>query len=601
MSVRTARGGYGVDCFNAWGKAWSAPGIRRGREWTLRIELLDDEFLLPDLRSFLAAEGFFVAASDGTRVVEVFAPTVSSPIEAASRVSACANAWAALRGVPIAIDPPADRIANPLGERVQVSASRMGEPTVSIGLPVYNGARFLAETLDSLLGQTYADFELIVCDNASEDDTRQICEAYAMWDERIRFLPSDVNRGAAWNYNRALEAAAGRYFKWASHDDLCAPTYLERCVEVLDRAPDSVVLAYPKTVLIDKEGTLIGPYEDGMNLRQPEPDQRLRTLIRNLVLSNAVFGLIRKDALSQTRRHGAYISADYVLLAELALLGQFWEIPEPLFLRRDHPGMSRRANTSTSEVAEWFETGASAHQKRAMVRLSREYLRALSRSPDLSPLERFRAYGTLLPWLNRFRRGILLELTGPLLRPWAAAKGARGGAPVANIERFVVHDRIRAAVWSIAPDFVSQVRIHVDPQLTVDTDRAAFDRILLNLVSNAVRYGQSPITITADALQNDDFVLTIEDQGRGISPTFLPQIFEPFSRSNESEHASPGLGLGLAIARMSATESGGTLTSEPTDRGARFRLTLPGHHDPEDHNRRRPRRSAAPTKVISVG
>jgi signal transduction histidine kinase len=130
----------------------------------------------------------------------------------------------------------------------------------------------------------------------------------------------------------------------------------------------------------------------------------------------------------------------------------------------------------------------------------------------------------------------------------------------------------------------------VDPQLTVDADRAALDRILLNLVSNAVRYGQSPITITAHA--QHDFVLTIEDHGRGISPDFLPQIFEPFSRSNESKHASPGLGLGLAIARMSASDSGGTLTSEPTDSGARFRLTLPGHPDAEDHSRRR-----APTRA----
>lgn len=540
----------------------------------MQVELLDDAFLLPDLRSFLIAEGFLVATSDRPGALDVFAPDVSNPNAAAARVTACANAWAALWGVPIAIDPPADRIANPLGIDARRVSSGGGEPTVSIGLPVYNGARFIAETLDSLLQQTYADLELIICDNASNDGTRQICEAYAVRDERIRYLRSDVNRGAAWNYNRAVEAAVGRYFKWASHDDLCAPTYLERCVEVLDRAPDSVVLAYPKTALIDADGNLLGPYEDGLDLRQPEPHQRLRALIRNLVMSNAVFGLVRRDALNRTRGHGTYISADYVLLAELAVQGQFWEIPEQLFLRRDHPGMSRRANTSSAELAEWFKTGG--HQNREFSRLLGEYLRALQQAPGLGPLERLRAYGTLLPWLRRFHRSILRELAAPLLRPSAAANASIAGhvSAASRVERLAVRESVRAAVWSIAPDYASQVRIHVDPQLTVDADRAALDRILLNLVSNAVRYGDGPITIAADVER--DFVLTIEDRGRGISPSFLPRLFEPFSRSDESEHDSPGLGLGLAIARMSATASGGTLTSEPSDAGARFRLTLPG-------------------------
>ncbi|HET7128655.1 MAG TPA: glycosyltransferase family 2 protein, partial [Gaiellaceae bacterium] len=229
---------------------------------------------------------------------------------------------------------------------------------MSIALPVFNGENYLADALESLLSQSYADFELIICDNGSDDRTREISELYMRRDDRVRYLAGETNRGAAWNYNRGLEAASGRYFKWASHDDLCAPTYLERCVEVLDRAPESVVLAYPKTVLIDEAGRFLRGYEDGLDLRDEQPHRRLRSLIRNLVMSNAVFGLIRKDALEKTRRHGSYISADYILLAELALLGQFWEIPEPLFLRRDHSLMSRRANRTRAELSEWFETGA---------------------------------------------------------------------------------------------------------------------------------------------------------------------------------------------------------------------------------------------------
>lgn len=560
----------------------------------MHVELLTDSYLVEDLRAFLTANGLLVA-DGGPGAVEVLAPDAPTTAEAAAAVTASAQRWAALRGVAIAVRPPADRVAAPSAAH---PTGRAGRPAVSIGVPVYNGARYLPETLESLLGQTYADFELILCDNGSDDGTAEICAAYAARDDRVRYLPSDVNRGAAWNYNRALDAAGGRYFKWAAHDDLCAPTYLERCVEVLDRAPDSVVLAYPKTVLIDGNGRFLGPYEDGLDLRQPEPHRRLRTLIRNLVLSNAVFGLVRSDALRRTRGHGSFISADYVLLAELALLGQFWEVPEPLFLRRDHPQTSRRANRTSAELAEWFVAGAGRTPSRESVPLFREYLVALRRAPDLGPLSRLRAYGTILPWLRRFRRSLLSELIGPSLPPPAPAAGApdriaRGD----SIERLVVHDVVRAAVWSIAPDYTPHVRVHVDPRLTLDADRAALDRVLVNLISNAVRYGRGPITVRADVAS--EFVLTVEDRGRGISHEFLPHLFEPFARSSHSARESPGLGLGLAVAQMTARECGGALTYEGGNPGARFRLTLP-HGDDDAPGRRTPSDSRSAVGPVAL-
>src|SRR5687767_9303189 len=120
------------------------------------------------------------------------------------------------------------------------------EPRVSIGLPVFNGESHLALALDSVLAQTFGDFELVISDNGSTDSTRQICEDYAKRDARIRYLRSDENRGAAWNYNRVFERSRGAFFKWMAHDDLIAPQYLERCVEALDRAPATTVLAFPR-------------------------------------------------------------------------------------------------------------------------------------------------------------------------------------------------------------------------------------------------------------------------------------------------------------------------------------------------------------------
>ena len=113
-------------------------------------------------------------------------------------------------------------------------------PRVSIGIPVYNGGRFIKEAIDSILAQTFEDFELILSDNASTDETEEICKEYATLDRRIRYYRNEENLGAAKNYNRVFELSNGEYFKWASHDDLCAPEYLERCIAALCPPPPGV-------------------------------------------------------------------------------------------------------------------------------------------------------------------------------------------------------------------------------------------------------------------------------------------------------------------------------------------------------------------------
>ena len=117
-----------------------------------------------------------------------------------------------------------------------------GCPRVTVGVPVFNGESFLAETLDSLLNQTFSDFEIVISDNASTDRTEEICRAYAARDPRIRYYRSDANRGAAWNHNRVFELARGEYFKWNSADDLCAPEFLARCVAALDEDASAIMV-----------------------------------------------------------------------------------------------------------------------------------------------------------------------------------------------------------------------------------------------------------------------------------------------------------------------------------------------------------------------
>jgi glycosyltransferase involved in cell wall biosynthesis len=174
-------------------------------------------------------------------------------------------------------------------------------PVVSIGLPVYNGARFLAASLDSLLAQTFVDFELVISDNASTDETEEICRAYSAGDPRIRYLRQETNRGAAWNYNSLVGAAAGRYFKWATHDDVHAPTYVERCLEALREGGDRVALAYPRTRIIDEHGEFLRDYIDGLDARQSTPHERLRSLVAHLDMGNPMFGLTQRSTLQRTR------------------------------------------------------------------------------------------------------------------------------------------------------------------------------------------------------------------------------------------------------------------------------------------------------------
>src|SRR5437867_8743488 len=136
-------------------------------------------------------------------------------------------------------------------------------PRVNIGMPVYNGERFLEEAIDSMLNQSFKDFELIISDNASTDRTQEICRAYLARDRRIRYFQNQTNLGATANFNRVFELSSGEYFKLANADDLSAPDLLAKCVAVLDAHPE-VVLCYPKTTIIDENGDMIRQYEDNL-------------------------------------------------------------------------------------------------------------------------------------------------------------------------------------------------------------------------------------------------------------------------------------------------------------------------------------------------
>lgn len=284
-------------------------------------------------------------------------------------------------------------------------------------MPVFNGERYLAETLDSILVQTYTDFELIISDNASTDGTEEICRAYAARDHRIRYFRNGTNLGACRNFNRVFELSSGAYFKWAAHDDLCAPTFLERCVAVLDQDP-AVVLCYSRARAIDEHGAVLLNYDSKPRASSPEPKERFYECIcvdhpQITIVPVMVFGVVRASALRKTRLIGNYASSDGVLLGELALRGRFYEIPEFLFCYRYYPEQSWVAH-SRYEVGAWYDPKRAGKITFPHWRLLVEHFNSIGRALQSSP-ERAWCYAYLVWWARLIWKGLAKDLIrGPV-------------------------------------------------------------------------------------------------------------------------------------------------------------------------------------------
>lgn len=283
-------------------------------------------------------------------------------------------------------------------------------PQVSIGLPVYNGEAFLEIAIRSAMEQTYADFELILCDNASTDGTQAICAEWAARDPRIRWARSEVHTGAARNFNRAFGLARGQYFRWAAHDDLTAPTFLERCVERLSE-DHRIALVHSEMVEIDEQGRVtrdLGwPIQDG---NSPDLAKRFAGAIDLGHGCFDVFGLIRRSALAKTKLIAPYLGSDRVLLAELALLGRLVRVDEVLFQSREHPQRSIRMR-SDSARDQWFAAGRPSTKFRPGWRRLGAVRNAVANA-ELSVGDRVRCQAQIAKWALQQRGTLYREMLG---------------------------------------------------------------------------------------------------------------------------------------------------------------------------------------------
>lgn len=294
---------------------------------------------------------------------------------------------------------------------------------VSVGLPVYNGQRYLRQAIDSILSQTYGDFELVISDNASSDDTEAICRAYVRDDKRVRYYRSQTNRGAAWNYNRVFWLSRGDYFRWAAHDDLCSDGLLTACMEAF-AADDDIVLAYPCTGLIDASGEPVVMDAPPLHLDDADAVVRFRDTLSAMPLChNPIFGLMRKDVLARTSLITKHLASDRCLVAQLSLHGPFHEVDEVLFYRRKHA-----ANIGTrAKDQEFFDPARRSRVVLPEWRVLYQHLLAVLRSP-LRSQTKARCALAVMRWAIEQRwilayqlRRALRTAQGP---PWSSVRRA---------------------------------------------------------------------------------------------------------------------------------------------------------------------------------
>ena len=283
-------------------------------------------------------------------------------------------------------------------------------------MPVYNGEAFIEEALDSLLAQTYADFELIISDNASTDRTESICRDYVARDPRVRYYRLEDNLGAVPNFNRVFELSDCEYFKWAAVDDVCAVTFLARCVETLD-SDSSIAWCHTRSTHIDANGCQLDD-SDAVDVSYADREaesahERFRAVLfdnNNGCLDS--YGLIRSHVIQRTPLYLPYYGAEKLFIAELALHGRYQEVPEELFFPRVHAGGSGNLETAAEQQA--FMNTRGRRFEWIRFKLLKGYVDAVLRA-KLPPSERVRCLlviGRYLLQVGKWKRILAKTLAG---------------------------------------------------------------------------------------------------------------------------------------------------------------------------------------------
>ena len=308
-------------------------------------------------------------------------------------------------------------------------------PKVAIGLPVFNGEQHVRKALNSLLNQTYREFVVLISDNCSDDNTVEICKQTIGVDPRFKIVEQRFNIGAVPNFNYVARNTTSNYFKWMAADDTFHPTYLERCIEVMD-CDQEVAWCHCRSDMIDDDGkswlNRISVYDPLVEISadgkwwKGHPRQHYDSNVRvdrfggvllGTTWSVDSYGLIRRSALNRTRLLEPIYGAEKVLMAELSLYGKYYHIPDMLFSQRIHSQAS--GNLSDKKSRQVFI----ANQKKigsARLSLLKAHVYSVLRS-DLSFLQKLKALYVVSCYVMQFGKWIRV------LRQMMGGDSVRGG------------------------------------------------------------------------------------------------------------------------------------------------------------------------------
>jgi len=213
-------------------------------------------------------------------------------------------------------------------------------PLVSVGIPTYNRRALLEHTLKSALEQQYPRLEIIICDNASTDETEKFCREWEARDSRIRYIRHPNNLGSTGNFISALEAADGEYFMWLADDDWIEPGYIEHCAKILAENPDCCLAGGKSDYYHD--GVLVRTGEDILITREDPADRVVEFCSK--VMHNAVFyGLMRREILRKIPFLRTW-GNDQILMTGVAYCGKI--------ITQDGPRMGRRLGGISAKPSE---------------------------------------------------------------------------------------------------------------------------------------------------------------------------------------------------------------------------------------------------------
>lgn len=226
-------------------------------------------------------------------------------------------------------------------------------PLVSIGMPVYNKPQFLKQAIESLLAQTYRDFELLISDNASTNpEIREICEHYARQDSRVRYVRQPVNLGPMDNFAYVYANTSSPLFMWASDDDIWEPTFVERGVKTLTANPSrgAWICQFDS---IDAEGGLINSFPPIVDWESR--GNKIRQVLWFMMSQSRgiqvlIYSFFRREAVREPLRimleNKLMDGPDYIFLHAFICREELVTSPELLFHKRVVPAIRSQRNKS---------------------------------------------------------------------------------------------------------------------------------------------------------------------------------------------------------------------------------------------------------------